>query len=58
MGSENITFGVSDGELTAYDNVIVIVNPVNVPDWQPIVYPNNPAAVYAQVSIEGIPWLS
>jgi hypothetical protein len=55
VGSENITFGVSDGELTAYDNVIVIVNPVNVPDWQPIVYPNNPATVYAQVSIEGIP---
>ena len=55
VGSENITFGVSDTDLTAYDNVTVIVNPVNVPDWQPVVYPTNPATVYAQVSIEGIP---
>jgi len=55
VGSENITFGVSDTDLTAYDNVTVIVNPVNVPDWQPVVYPINPSTVYAQVSIEGIP---
>ena len=55
VGSENITFGVSDTDLTAYDNVTVIVNPVNIPDWQPVVYPTNPATVYAQVSIEGIP---
>jgi len=55
VGSENITFGVSDTDLTAYDNVTVIVNPVNVPDWQPVVYPTNPSTVYAQVSIEGIP---
>lgn len=55
IGSEVLTFGVSDGTITAYDNVTVTVNPVNTPDWTPTVYPNNPATLYAMVTIDGIP---
>ncbi len=55
VGSEVITFGVFDGTITTYDNVTITVNPVNTPDWNPVVYPNNPATLYARVTIDGIP---
>jgi len=55
IGSEVLTFGVSDGTITAYDNVTITVNPINAPNWQPVTYPNNPATVYARVTIDGIP---
>ncbi len=55
VGSEVLTFGVSDGSITSYDNVTVTVNPVNTPNWTPVVYPTNPATIYAMVTIDGIP---
>lgn len=55
IGSEVLTFGVTDGIITSYDNVTVTVNPVNTPNWEPTVYPNNPATIYAMVTIDGIP---
>ncbi len=55
VGSETLTFIVSDGELSADDQVQVTVLPVNQPDWAPVIYPNNPATIYAKVSINGYP---
>lgn len=55
IGTENITFTVTDGIALASDIVAVTVNPVNMPSWQPVVYPNNPATIYGTVTIEGIP---
>jgi hypothetical protein len=54
-GTEDITFTVSDGEASAYDTVPVTVNQVSMPDWQPVIYPNNSATVYGLVSIDWIP---
>ncbi|MDZ4121182.1 MAG: choice-of-anchor D domain-containing protein, partial [Candidatus Cloacimonadaceae bacterium] len=55
IGTEAITFTVSDGISQASDVVQVTVNPVNLPVWQPVVYPNNPATIYGKVTVEGIP---
>jgi uncharacterized membrane protein len=55
LGSENLTFIVSDGELSTSDQALITVLPVNVPDWDVVNYPNNPATIYATVSIEGYP---
>jgi hypothetical protein len=54
-GTETMTFAVYDGELYAYDNVDIIVTPTDMPEWEPVVYPTNPATVYASVTIDGIP---
>jgi hypothetical protein len=54
-GSEIVTFTVSDGQSTANDDVIVNVLPTDVPSWMPITYPNNPATVYAVITINGEP---
>lgn len=55
VGTETLTFIVSDGELSASDQTQVTVLPVNEPDWTVVNYPNNPATIYATVSIEGYP---
>jgi uncharacterized membrane protein len=55
IGSEILTFTVSDGLLSSADNVTVTVNPVNSPAWNPVIYPNNPATLYAVVTIDNIP---
>jgi agmatine/peptidylarginine deiminase len=55
VGTETINFTVSDGTLNASDNVNVTVIPVNVPVWEPVVYPTPPALVYAVVTIDNIP---
>ncbi|MDZ4182368.1 MAG: C25 family cysteine peptidase, partial [Candidatus Cloacimonadaceae bacterium] len=55
IGTEAITFTVTDGIAMASDIVSVTVNPVNTPAWTPITYPNNPATIYGTVTIEGIP---
>lgn len=55
VGNETLTFIVSDGELSASDQVQVCVLPVNEPEWDVVSYPNNPATIYATVSIEGYP---
>ncbi len=55
IGTETLTFTVSDGQLSASDTVIIEVNPVNVPAWEPVEYPNPPAIVYAVVTIDNIP---
>ncbi|MDP2172552.1 MAG: C25 family cysteine peptidase [Candidatus Cloacimonadaceae bacterium] len=55
IGNENITFTVSDGIAMASDIASVTVNPVNMPSWTPVTYPNNPATIYGTVTIEGIP---
>lgn len=55
VGSETLTFIVSDGELSASDQTDITVLPVNLPDWTPVTYPNNPATVYAIVNIDGYP---
>lgn len=54
VGSETLTFTVSDGSLTAAASVVINVNPVYSPAWNPVLYPNNPATLYAQVQIEGV----
>ncbi|MEF3694846.1 MAG: Ig-like domain-containing protein [Candidatus Cloacimonadota bacterium] len=54
VGTETFTFTVSDGHLTASDNLSITVNPVYSPAWNPVLYPNNPATLYAQVQIEGV----
>jgi len=54
-GTETITFTVDDGEYTANDNVDIIVTPTDMPVWEPVVYPTNPATVYAVVTIDNIP---
>ncbi len=55
VGTETVTFTVSDGEFFIHDNVDVIVTPTEMPTWEPVVYPTNPATVYAVVTIDGIP---
>jgi hypothetical protein len=55
VGSETLSFVVSDGELSASDQALINVLPVNEPQWTPVNYPNNPATIYAAVSIEGYP---
>lgn len=55
IGTEQLSFTVTDGTAFASDNVSVTVNPVNLPDWEPVIYPNNPATIYGVITIEGIP---
>lgn len=55
IGSENITFTVSDGVLTATDVISVAVLPVNVPDWDIVDYGTTPAMLYAVVTVNNIP---
>jgi len=55
VGSETLTVIVSDGELSSSDQILVTVLPVNVPDWDVVNYPNNPATIYATVNIIGYP---
>jgi len=55
IGTETITFSVSDGAAIAYDQVEVIVYPSPMPNWNVVVYPNNSAKVYAMVTINGEP---
>ncbi|MCK9310574.1 MAG: Ig-like domain-containing protein, partial [Candidatus Cloacimonetes bacterium] len=54
-GTETITFTVNDGEFNASDNMDIIVTPTDMPAWEPVVYPTNPATVYAVVTIDNIP---
>jgi hypothetical protein len=54
-GSETITFTVSDGLASAYDTVQVTVNPVALPSWNVVQYPNNSATVYGVVTINSTP---
>ncbi|PKN79923.1 MAG: hypothetical protein CVU48_03870 [Candidatus Cloacimonetes bacterium HGW-Cloacimonetes-1] len=55
IGSETLSFTVSDGSLSNSDNVTVTVLPVNTPVWAPVLYPNNPATIYGLVTLDGIP---
>lgn len=50
-GSETLTFTVSDGQLSASDNIVVTVNPVNVPTWVPVTYGNTPATLHAVLTV-------
>ncbi|MBW6514756.1 MAG: hypothetical protein K0B87_08380, partial [Candidatus Syntrophosphaera sp.] len=52
IGTENLTFTVSDGEASAFDTVMVTVNQVSMPDWTPVTYPNNSATVYGVATID------
>jgi len=54
VGSETLTFTVSDGRLSASDNLSITVNSVYSPAWTPVLYPNNPATLYGRVQIEGL----
>ncbi len=54
-GSETLTFTVTDGELEAEDSVVITVNPVNVPDWEPVTYANPPAELHAVLTVNNIP---
>ncbi|HPT72747.1 MAG TPA: choice-of-anchor D domain-containing protein [Candidatus Cloacimonadota bacterium] len=55
VGTENITFSVDDGyRVSASDQVAVTVNPLNVPAWSPVVYPNQHAVIYATVTIDDV----
>ncbi|NLK49600.1 MAG: gingipain R, partial [Candidatus Cloacimonetes bacterium] len=55
VGQELMTFGVSDGRLTTYGDILVIVDPVAGPGWTPTVYPNNPATVFGVVTLDWVP---
>ncbi|NLO11214.1 MAG: gingipain R [Candidatus Cloacimonetes bacterium] len=55
VGQELMTFGVSDGTLTTYGDILVIVDPVAGPGWTPTVYPNNPATVFGVVTLDWVP---
>ncbi len=55
IGTETLTFTVSDGTLTASDVVDITVNPINTPVWEPVDYGSTPAVVYAVVTIDNIP---
>jgi hypothetical protein len=54
-GTETISFTVNDGEYNTSDNVDIIVTPTDMPTWEPVAYPSNPATVYAVVTIDNIP---
>lgn len=54
-GSQVYTFTVDDGQATASDSVTIIVLPTDMPTWEPVVYPSNPATVYGVITIDGIP---
>ncbi len=51
-GAETVTFSVTDGTDTDYDDVGVIVNPTNAPAWQVVTYPNNSATVYGVATLD------
>lgn len=55
VGTETLTFIVSDGELSASDQGLIKVLPVDTPNWEPVLYPNNPATIYANVTIDSYP---
>lgn len=55
LGTEIITFTVSDGSLQASDQIAISVTPINTPVWEPVVLPNTPAVVHAEVYITGYP---
>lgn len=55
VGEELLTFGVSDGRLNTYSDILVIVEPVAGPDWTPTIYPNNPATVLGVVTLDWVP---
>lgn len=54
-GSETITFTVSDGLLSSSDTILITVNPVNVPTWEPISYGNPPAMLHAMLTVDNQP---
>ncbi len=55
LGTEIINFTVSDGSLQASDQISITVAPINTPVWEPVVLPNTPAVVHAEVYITGYP---
>ncbi|NLW18904.1 MAG: hypothetical protein GXY81_04360 [Candidatus Cloacimonetes bacterium] len=55
VGQELLTFGVSDGRLTTYGDILVTVEPVAGPDWTPTVYPNNSVTVLGVVTLDWVP---
>ncbi len=55
FGTETVTFSLYDGQYYDHENVDIIVTPANLPEWEPVVYPTNPATVYAVVTIDNIP---
>ncbi len=50
-GTETLSFTLSDGEASESSSVAVIVHPTAMPDWTPVIYPNNSATVYGVVTI-------
>jgi len=54
-GSEILSFTVSDGHLNASDTILITVNPVNVPSWEPISYGNPPAMLHAMLTVDNQP---
>lgn len=55
FGTQDVTFTVNDGQLTSSDVVTVNVLPTELPVWEAVIYPNNPATIYGVVTIDGIP---
>lgn len=55
IGSETLTFIVSDGQYGSSAQAQIHVLPVNEPDWVPVNYPHNPATIYATVSVNAGP---
>lgn len=55
IGSELITITVSDGEFSAEDQILITVNPVNLPVWLPVNHGSTPATLFAVVTINNIP---
>ncbi|HNX00422.1 MAG TPA: hypothetical protein PKK33_03540, partial [Candidatus Cloacimonadota bacterium] len=54
-GSEDITFTAQDEHgLNNSDIVTVTVNPVNLPTWTPVSYPNPMAMIYTAVTIDNV----
>ncbi|HPN41000.1 MAG TPA: agmatine deiminase family protein, partial [Candidatus Cloacimonadota bacterium] len=54
-GNETLSFTISDSHDTAVAVTTVTVNPVNLPDWTPVTYPNPPAVIYGNVTVLGLP---
>lgn len=54
-GTQNLSFTVSDGSLSAVGSIDITVAPLNMPSWTPVTYPNPPAVIYGSVTVLGLP---
>jgi hypothetical protein len=54
VGTETVTFNLSNGITQVSDAVDIVVNQTARPTWAPVSYPNNSATVYGIVTIDNI----